>query len=82
MLSESSKSSYNEDEDDDRTGAKYINGNSKGNGDSVGDRNTGTGGTSAEWIRFLSPRVQTKALGTMAKTKSSSSIASRKTQRW
>ena len=48
---DSSKRSEDKDEDDDVTSDKDI--NCDGNSDGGGDRNNGTGGGSAEWLRFL-----------------------------
>ena len=78
LLSDLSESSEDEDEYYDRTGAKDNNYNVEGGDDVRGDRNTGSGGGSAEWLRFLSLSALTETLGAMAKAKSSSSTASRK----
>ena len=66
----------NKDEDDNGTGAEGNNYDGDGNG--RGDINTGAGGGSVEWIRFLSPSARMEALGAMEKSKASSSTASRK----
>ena len=78
LLSDLSESSEDEDEYYDRTGAKDNNYDVEGGGDCRGDRNTGSRGGSAEWLRFLSLSALTETLGAMAKAKSSSSTASRK----
>ena len=75
-LSKLSGSSNDEDEEDDGTGAEDINGDSNGNGG--GDRDTGAGGRSAEWLRFLSLGARAEVLSAMAKAKASLLTASRK----
>ena len=64
---DSSESSDDKYEDDDGTGAKDINCN--GDRDGVGNRNTGSRGGSASWIRFLSPSPRTEALGAIEKVR-------------
>ena len=59
---------------DNGTGAKDTN----YEGESGGDKNTGAGGGSAEWLNFLSRIARTEALVAMAKAKVSLSTASRK----
>ena len=56
LTSKSLESSDNKDEENDRTGAEYINEDGYGDVDRDGrsDSNTGAGGGSAEWLRFLS----------------------------
>ena len=71
------ESSDDENEEEDGTGVREINGNVNSDGDGGGDRNTGDGGGSTEWLRFLSPGAQTEELGAMAKAKESSLTASR-----
>ena len=72
--------SDDKDEDDKKTGTKDITGDGDRNGRC--DKNTGTVGRSSEWLRFLSPRAQTEALGAMEKAKASSSISLRKNRSW
>ena len=71
---ESLESSEDDDEYDNETIVEDINGNSGG------DKNINAGGGSAEWLRFIIPRVQTEALDAMTKAKESSSTASKKTK--
>ena len=54
LSSNISESSDNKDEGENRTGAKYINGNIRG------DSNNGAGGGSLEWLSFLSPGARTE----------------------
>ena len=78
----SDSSDYDDNgDDDDNTDAKdnTCYSGSAGNG---GGNSTGTGGGSAEWMRFLSPSALSETLGAMAKAKASSSTNSRKTQSW
>ena len=69
-----SESSDKRDKDEKITGAEDIN----CNGDGRDDMNTGAGGESLEWIRFLSPSARTEALGTTEKAKASLLSALRK----
>ena len=73
---DSSESSDEKYEDDNRTGAE----DNKYDGDRKvgGGRNTGTRGGSSEWLRLLRSSARTEALGAMAKAKASLSTASRK----
>ena len=73
-----SEISDNKDKDDNRNSAKDN--KCDGDGDGEPDRNTGAGGRSAEWLRFLSLSAKTEALGTMAKAKAYSLISSIKTK--
>ena len=74
--SDSLERSDENDEDDDGTGAKDN--NCYGDGDGVGDRNTGAGKGSVEWLGFLSLRALTEVLGDLAKAKAPSLTKSRK----
>ena len=84
MLSDSLERSDNKDDDDDRTGSKdkkcYGDGAGVGNG--RGDSNTGTRGSSVEWMGFLIPSALLEKFGAMAKAKASSSTKSRETRSW
>ena len=68
----SSDISEDDDGDDKGTDVKDI------DSDGGGDKNTNSGESSTEWIRFLCMRSQTEALGDMSKAEASLSTASRK----
>ena len=78
--SDLSERSDDNDEDDDGTGSEDNNCDGNGNCDGRGDRNTGAGGGSVEWMRFLSPSALAEALGAMAKAKASLSKKLKKTK--
>ena len=61
-----------DNEDDYRTSVKDL------DVDVGGENNTDSNGGSAEWLRFLIPRVRKEAFGAIAKAKASSLTSSRK----
>ena len=69
--SDSLERSYDNDDDDDGTGAEDK--NCYRDGDGGGDMNTGSEGGSTEWMRFLSPSALSETFGAMVKAKASSS---------
>ena len=73
-----SDSSGSDDNDDDDAGTSAEGNTCYDNGDGRGYSNTGSGGSSAEWMRFLSPSALSEMVGAMAKAKASSSKKSRK----
>ena len=60
-------------EEDNGTGVEDFDGD--GNGDGNGDKDTNTGVGYVGWLRFLSPKARTDALGTMAKAEASLSMS-------
>ena len=61
-----------------RTKNFYSDCTGAGAGNVGGDRNTGAGGGSAEWMRFLIPIALSETFGAMANSKASSSTKTKK----
>ena len=72
-MSDSSERYNHNNNDYDGAGANdnTCYGNGSGNGAGGGEKNTGVGGGSAEWMRFLSPITLSEMFGATAKAKAS-----------